>query len=72
MVFLFWSQGDVMAGVEPTSGTINDVCVFGESGLLLLALEGSQIPAYFIPALGPAPKWCSYLEHLTVQILIFL
>ncbi|CAN6484882.1 unnamed protein product [Victoria cruziana] len=61
-------SGDVMAGVEPTSGTINDVCVFGESGLLLLALEGSQIPAYFIPALGPAPKWCSYLEHLTEEL----
>ncbi|KAF3788508.1 Nucleolar protein 10 [Nymphaea thermarum] len=61
-------SGDVMAGIEPTAGTINDVCAFGESGLLLLALEGSQIPAYFIPALGPAPKWCSYLEHLTEEL----
>ena len=59
------SQGDGMTSIEPT-GTINDICVFSDSGLMLLALDGSQIPSYFIPALGPAPKWCSYLENLTV------
>ncbi|EOY09010.1 Embryo sac development arrest 7 [Theobroma cacao] len=28
----------------------------------------SQIPAYFIPALGPVPKWCSSLESLTEEL----
>lgn len=60
--------GDGMTSIEPTAGTINDVCVFPESGLLLLALDCSQIPSYFIPALGTAPKWCSYLEHLTEEL----
>lgn len=55
-----------MTSIEPTAGAINDMCVFGESGLMLLALDTSQIPSYFLPALGPAPKWCSYLENLTV------
>ena len=59
------SQGDGMTSIEPI-GTINDICVFSDSGLMLLALDGSQIPSYFILALGPAPKWCSYLENLTV------
>ncbi|WRX23240.1 hypothetical protein QQP08_015727 [Theobroma cacao] len=35
---------------------------------MLLALDSSQIPAYFIPALGPVPKWCSSLESLTEEL----
>ncbi|PWA52406.1 embryo sac development arrest 7 [Artemisia annua] len=60
--------GDGMTSIEPTAGAINDMCVFGESGLMLLALDTSQIPSYFLPALGPAPKWCSYLERLTEEM----
>lgn len=55
-----------MTSIEPTAGAINDICMFKDSGLLLLALDSSQIPSYFIPALGPAPTWCAYLESLTV------
>jgi len=55
-----------MANIEPTAGTINDICAFSGSGLMLLALDCGQIPSYFLPDLGPAPKWCSYLENLTV------
>lgn len=55
-----------MAKVESSGGAINDVCIFRNSGLILLALDNGQIPAHFLPSLGPAPKWCSYLENLTV------
>ncbi|KAG5007492.1 hypothetical protein JHK85_026034 [Glycine max] len=37
-------------------------------GLILLALDCSQIPSYFIPSLGPAPKWCSSLENFTEEL----
>ncbi|KAG5552588.1 hypothetical protein RHGRI_010613 [Rhododendron griersonianum] len=60
--------GEGMTSIEPTAGAINDICVFDGSGLILLALDCSQIPSYFIPALGPAPKWCSYLENLTEEM----
>ncbi|KAK4404777.1 Nucleolar protein 10 [Sesamum angolense] len=60
--------GEGMTSIEPSAGKINDMCVFKESGLILLALDSSQIPSYFIPALGPAPKWCSYLETLTEEL----
>ncbi|KAI3985397.1 hypothetical protein MKX01_033711 [Papaver californicum] len=60
--------GDNITSIEPTGGTINDICVFDKSGLMLLALDGMQIPCYFTPTLGPAPKWCSYLEHLTEEL----
>ncbi|CAI9285291.1 unnamed protein product [Lactuca saligna] len=60
--------GEGMTSIEPTGGEINDMCVFDESGLMLLALDTSQIPSYFLPALGPAPKWCSYMENLTEEM----
>lgn len=59
-----------MTSIEPTAGAINDICVFPESGLMQLALDTSQIPSYFLPSLGPAPKWCSYMENLTVCLSI--
>ncbi|KAB1222200.1 Nucleolar protein 10 [Morella rubra] len=62
--------GEGMTSIEPTAGSINDICAFSGSGLMLLALDCSQIPSYFVPALGPAPKWCSYLENLTAKALV--
>ncbi|OMO65302.1 pre-rRNA-processing protein ESF1 [Corchorus olitorius] len=60
--------GEAMTSIEPTAGAVNDICVFNDSGLLVLALDSSQIPSYFIPALGPVPKWCSSLESLTEEL----
>ncbi|RZS19589.1 hypothetical protein BHM03_00052007 [Ensete ventricosum] len=70
MLVHWYKPGENMTSIEPNSGAINDICVFNESGLMLLALDSSQIPAYFVPALGPAPKWCSYLENLTAKALV--
>ncbi|CAN4118264.1 unnamed protein product [Withania somnifera] len=60
--------GEGMTSIEPTGGRINDLCAFTGSGLMLVALDSCQIPSYFIPSLGPAPKWCSYLENLTEEL----
>ncbi|KAF3332315.1 nucleolar protein 10 [Carex littledalei] len=62
------NTGDDTAKVESSGGSINDVCIFRNSGLMLLALDNGQIPAHYLPALGPAPKWCSYLENLTEEM----
>lgn len=62
------NTGNNMTSIEPDGGAINDVCIFRNSGLVLLALDNSQIPAHFIPALGPAPKWCSHLDNLTEEM----
>ncbi|KAI9069883.1 hypothetical protein FKP32DRAFT_1608216 [Trametes sanguinea] len=47
---------------------INDVHHIPGSGLLMLANEGIKMTSYFIPQLGPAPKWCSFLENLTEEM----
>ncbi|CAI0625382.1 unnamed protein product [Linum tenue] len=60
--------GEGMTSIEPNGGAINDICIFSNSGLMLLALDGSHIPSYFIPSLGPAPKWIASLENLTEEL----
>ncbi|CAK9303841.1 unnamed protein product [Gordionus sp. m RMFG-2023] len=56
--------------IEPGNGDValNDVCFVPNSGMLFLALEEPQIASYFIPKLGPAPKWFSYLDALTEEL----
>ncbi|KZT70459.1 hypothetical protein DAEQUDRAFT_750348 [Daedalea quercina L-15889] len=55
------------ASITPASD-INDVHHVPNSGLLLLANEGIQMTTYFIPQLGPAPRWASFLENLTEEM----
>lgn len=31
-------------------------------------LEQEKIGTYFIPEIGPAPKWCAFLENLTEEL----
>lgn len=39
-----------------------------KTGMLLTANEGRQQHAFFIPQLGPAPKWCSFLDNLVEEM----
>ncbi|KAG0698718.1 WD40-repeat-containing domain protein [Suillus ampliporus] len=38
------------------------------SGLFLTANEGIQMATYYVPALGPAPRWASFLENVTEEM----
>lgn len=42
--------------------------VVPQSGLLFVAAEQPKVLAFFVPALGPAPKWCSFLDNLTEEL----
>ncbi|TRM60412.1 WD40-repeat-containing domain protein [Schizophyllum amplum] len=47
---------------------LNDVHHVPGSGLLLTANEGIQMGSFFIPQLGPAPRWASFLENITEEM----
>ncbi|KAI6045233.1 WD40-repeat-containing domain protein [Pisolithus marmoratus] len=47
---------------------INDVHHIPGSGLLLTANEGIQMATYYIPQLGPAPRWATFLENVTEEM----
>ncbi|KAI8987182.1 WD40-repeat-containing domain protein [Pilobolus umbonatus] len=61
------SNGKHFTSIEPDTD-INDITTVEDSGLIFTANEGIQMGAYFIPQLGPAPKWASFLENLTEEL----
>lgn len=42
--------------------------VVKESGVVFVAAEQPRIQSYFIPTLGPAPSWCSFLDNLAEEL----
>ncbi|KAH9824674.1 hypothetical protein DFH28DRAFT_920683 [Melampsora americana] len=64
-----WSRhtAENLVSVNPVSH-INDMHIYPESGLIFLANEASPMTGYFVPGLGPAPKWCRFLENMTEEM----
>jgi ribosome biogenesis protein ENP2 len=61
------SNGKHWTSVEPAVD-INHVEWCKDSGMLLTANEGKQQHAFFIPQLGPAPKWCAFLDNIVEEM----
>jgi ribosome biogenesis protein ENP2 len=60
-------NGAPWTSVEPAVD-INSVAWCQDSGMILTANEGRQQHAFFVPQLGPAPKWCSFLDNLVEEM----
>jgi len=60
-------SGDNFATIESNTD-IHHTCLIGSSGLLFAATEDKPIHSYYIPSLGTAPKWCSFLDNLTEEL----
>jgi ribosome biogenesis protein ENP2 len=61
------SDGTPWTSVEPAVD-LNHVEWCKDSGMILTANEGKQQHAFFIPQLGPAPKWCAFLDNLVEEM----
>ncbi|KAL8701514.1 MAG: hypothetical protein Q9201_004872 [Fulgogasparrea decipioides] len=59
--------GSPWTSVEPALD-LNCVAWCKDSGMLLTANEGKQQHSFFIPQLGPAPRWCSFLDNLVEEM----
>ena len=68
-VIKIWDSqtGDHYTSIEPAVD-INHVEWVRDSGMILTANEGRQQHAFFIPQLGPAPRWCSFLDNLVEEM----
>jgi len=64
-----WNRydGKPFTSIEPGTG-LNNLCVAPDSGMMFLANEAPKVLVYYIPTLGPAPKWCSFLDNLTEEL----
>ncbi|KAL8951518.1 MAG: hypothetical protein Q9222_002509 [Ikaeria aurantiellina] len=60
-------NGDPWTSVQPAVD-LNCVAWCKDSGMLLTANEGKQQHCFLIPQLGPAPKWCSFLDNLVEEM----
>jgi ribosome biogenesis protein ENP2 len=67
--------GAVIANVEGTGKFTNFIVAGDEkdsagnrSGLLLCATDQPKVEAYYIPKVGLAPSWCSFLENVTEEL----
>lgn len=56
-----------MVTIEPDAN-LNHLCVVGNSGVMCAAVEAPRVKTYYIPALGPAPRWCAFLDTFTEEL----
>jgi len=59
--------GKIAASVE-SKHTINQLVFFPNSGMFFTAVDNQRIGVYFVPSLGLAPKWCSFLDSITEEL----
>uniref|UniRef100_A0A0X3PFP5 Nucleolar protein 10 n=1 Tax=Schistocephalus solidus TaxID=70667 RepID=A0A0X3PFP5_SCHSO len=59
--------GKIFVGFETGPVGLNWMYHFPSSGLIMLANESPKVSKYFIPLLGSAPYWCSYLDQLVTE-----
>lgn len=61
------NSGNLYTSIE-ASTEFNDLCLVPNTGLFFLANESTKMQTYYIPSLGPAPKWASFLDSLTEEL----
>lgn len=67
IIKIWEADGTPWTSVEPAVD-LHCVAWCKGSGMLLTANEGRQQHAFFIPQLGPAPKWCSFLDNVVEEM----
>ena len=68
-IIKIWNADDgaPWTSVEPAVD-ISSVAWCKDSGMILTANEGRQQHSFFVPQLGPAPKWCAFLDALVEEM----
>ncbi|XP_076236423.1 nucleolar protein 10-like isoform X2 [Calliopsis andreniformis] len=61
------SNGKLYTSIE-AQNDFNDMCIVPNTGMILIANENTKMQTYYIPSLGPAPYWCSFLDNLTEEL----
>lgn len=61
------NSGKQKAYIESTSD-FNDFATIPGTGMFFIAQESVKMLTYYIPSLGLAPKWCSFLDNVTEEL----
>jgi len=65
--FCNYKTGKSFTNIEPKTD-INDFELFKNSGMFCFGCESEKIEIYFVPQIGPAPKWASFLDNITEEL----
>eukprot|EP00658_Telonema_sp_P-2_P047759 TRINITY_DN36358_c0_g1_i1.p1 TRINITY_DN36358_c0_g1~~TRINITY_DN36358_c0_g1_i1.p1 ORF type:complete len:595 (-),score=159.49 TRINITY_DN36358_c0_g1_i1:217-1866(-) len=60
-------SGKMFTSIEPKAD-INDMAIVPGTGMMVMAVEEPRMQVYYVPELGPAPKWCAFLDSLTEEL----
>jgi len=68
-VVRIWDRenGKPYTSIESTA-EFNDLVLYPKSGLMFLANEQPRMQVFYIPSIGPAPRWASFLDSLTEEL----
>lgn len=68
-ILRLWNQhtGRAYTAIEP-GVPLTALTVYPKSGLIFIANEAPKVLVYFLPSIGTAPKWCSFLDNLTEEL----
>ncbi|OCF71502.1 ribosome biogenesis protein ENP2 [Kwoniella mangroviensis CBS 8886] len=69
-VIKVWDKSDPSnnhLSLHPPSSLV-DLHPVPQSGLLMVACDSPQLSSYYIPEIGPAPKWASFLDSVTEEM----
>lgn len=61
------SKDKIFTTLMPTSN-VNSLCLYPHSGVVFAACDEQRAQAFFVPALGVAPKWCAFLDSITEEL----
>jgi len=64
-----WNRhtGKNLTSIEPGT-SVNDMLNIPGTGLICLTNDSPKIFVYYIPTLGNAPKWCTFLDNITEEL----
>lgn len=68
-ILKLWDRntGKAYTAIEP-GVNLNDLCMVPDTGLVFMANEAPKVLTYYMPSLGSAPRWCSFLDNLTEEL----
>jgi ribosome biogenesis protein ENP2 len=61
------TSGAIVTTIE-SEHPINDFEVVKDTGMVFVANETERVGIFYIPTLGNAPKWCSFVEGLNDEV----
>lgn len=68
-IIKLWNKntGEPYTAIQ-SNADLNMMTAYPKSGMFFVSNESEKILTYYIPAIGPAPKWCSFLDRITEEL----